>query len=59
MKSPGATRKAQERERRKAAGEHYLQKWIPKACLPSIEEAIGKILQEYESTKPNPKDETQ
>mgnify|MGYP000237500424 CR=1 FL=1 len=59
MKSPGATRKAQERERRKAAGEHYLQKWIPKACLPQIEEAIEKILQDYQSTQPNRKDESQ
>lgn len=59
MTSPDAIRKAQERDRRKAAGEHYLQKWIPKACLPQIEEAIGKILQDYQTTQPNRKDDSE
>lgn len=59
MKSPDAIRKAQERDRRKAAGEHYLQKWIPKACLAQIEDAIDRILQDYQTTQPNRKDKTE
>jgi hypothetical protein len=49
-KSPEAIRKAEERERRRAAGEYHLQRWIPGATRAEIEAAIERILQRHATT---------
>jgi len=50
MRSAAAIRKADERERHRAAGDYYLQRWIPGAARAEIEAAIERILQEHETT---------
>lgn len=54
-KSPASIRKAQERERRRAAGEYHLQRWIPGETRDEIEAAIERILQHH-ATPPESRD---
>jgi hypothetical protein len=49
-KSPEAIRKAEERKRRREAGEFHLQRWIPGAARAEIEAAIDGILERHAAT---------